>query len=255
MTPMLLVALLTEPAALVAWALVALSVVLWRRERRGVASWMSVGLTAFYFLAATPFGANLAVGVMERSAAATPPCHPERRSVIVVLAGGVSGLAEDPTHYERLKEASLRRTIAGVRLARETPESRLVLSGGRGGANREADLMAALAEALGYPRTRLIVERKSNSTFEAALYTVRILKEIGLDVSAFYLVTSALHMGRASAAFRAQGIEVVACPTDFRWVQPRWYEAFIPQLSALHKTSDVWHEVLGYVVYLLTGRV
>ena len=115
--------------------------------------------------------------------------------------------------------------------------------------------MAALAEALGYPRARLTLERESNSTFEAAVNSVRILREKGVDVNSLYLVTSALHMARASATFRAQGIEVIACPTDFRWVRPRWYEALIPQLSALGKTTDVWHEFLGYIVYFVSGKL
>jgi uncharacterized SAM-binding protein YcdF (DUF218 family) len=245
-----------EPVAIIGWMLLGLSLWLaWRRPRPR-AHWVAVAATLLYFTVATPLGANLAVGVFERSAAREPECEPtgKRESLIVVLAGGMSGAPADVTEISRLQEASLRRTLEAVSLAQQMAGSRLLFVGGAGRAVREADLMGALARALGFPVERVMLERESDSTFENAQEVARLVGKMPAT-GPIYLVTSAVHMPRALAVFRHQGLEVCAYPVDYTWVRTKWPRMLVPQMSALRKTTTAYHEAVGYVWYWLTNRL
>jgi uncharacterized SAM-binding protein YcdF (DUF218 family) len=245
-----------EPVALIGWMLLALSLWLtWRRPRPG-AHWAAAAATLLYFAVATPLGANLAVGFLERAAVRASECEltSSRENLVVVLAGGMRGSPVSDTEISRLKEASLRRTLEAVNLARQLAGSRLVFVGGAGRQVREADLMGALARALGIPAERVMVERESESTFENAQEIARLVGKMP-ETGAIYLVTSAVHMPRALAAFRHQGLEVCAYPVDYTWVRPGWRGMLVPQMSALQKTTTAYHEAAGYLWYWLTDRL
>ena len=247
--------LLTEPAALIGAALLVLSWLLIRQKQRGIAGALVVTLTLLYFAAATPLGANLAIGALEHQATGEPNCEAlPKGSVIVVLAGGMSGSPKTVEDYSRLQEHSLRRTFEGVKLAQRIEGSRLLLAGGSGGRVREADLMGALATALGFPADRLTLERESRTTFESAREIAGLMPPAKATGS-MYLVTSAFHMPRALAVFHRQGLAVCAHPVDHSWVDPGWHGMLIPQISALRKTTVVFHEWVGYLWYWLTDRL
>lgn len=248
--------LLAQPVALIAWALLAVVVASWRSRARGSVRWSATALTAFYFAVATPLGANLAVGALERGATAEAlACStPDPEWPVVVLAGGVSADAASADDVAALHAASFRRLVEGVRLARATAHGPLVLSGGSGAATREADLMASLARSLGVPPERLLLERESKTTAEAARNVARLLKTRGL-APAVYLVTSAMHVRRAAATFRRQGVSVCPVPVDRRWVRPEANEAWIPQITALDKSTLAYHELVGHVLYWVSGRL
>ncbi len=246
---------LIEPAALVGWMLLGLSLwLLWRR--REAASWLAAAATILYFAVSTPLGANLAIGALERSAANEPQCPLQagRGSLVVVLAGGMSGWPADVTELSRLKEPSLRRTLEAVHLARQMPDSRLLFVGGAGRRIREADLMGALAQALGLPGERVILARESDSTFENAREVAGLVGKMAAN-GPIYLVTSAVHMPRALAVFRRQGLEACAYPVDYTWVRTKWPGMLVPQISALGKTTMAYHEAIGYLWYWFTGRL
>lgn len=247
---------LIEPAALVGWMLLGLSLrLLWRRPREA-AAWLAAGATILYFAVATPLGANLAIGALERSADREPQCPVPGGpgSLVVVLAGGMSGWPADVTELSRLKEPSLRRTLEAVQLARQMPDSRLLFVGGAGRKVREADLMGALAQALGLPAERVIMARESDSTFENAQEVAAAVGKIAVS-GPIYLVTSAAHMPRALAVFRHQGLKACAYPVDYTWVRTKWPGMLVPQMSALGKTTMAYHEATGYLWYWLTGRL
>lgn len=249
--------LLTEPVALIAWALLILAWLSWRAPAPAPARRIATGLVAFTFAVATPLGANLLVGTLE--GAVTPVARaclePGPRSVIVVLAGGMSGRPARSDDVARLHVASLRRVIEGLRLARSRTDTFLVLAGGGGDAVREADLMGSLAAELGFPPARLLLERESRTTAEGAANVARLLAQRGGEAPAVHLVTSAMHMPRAAASFRRQGVEVCPVPVDQRRVSPALHELLIPQLTALDKSTTACHELVGYAVYWATGRL
>jgi uncharacterized SAM-binding protein YcdF (DUF218 family) len=249
--------LLTEPVALIAWALLILAWISWRTPVPAVARRVATALAAFYFAVATPLGANLVGGALEGAVmpVARACLEPGPGSVIVVLAGGMSGSPVRSDDVARLQVASLRRVIEGLRLARSTADTLLILAGGSGDAVREADLMASLATELGFPPARLLLERESKTTAEGAGNVARLLAQRSGKAPAVHLVTSAMHMPRAAASFRRQGVEVCPVPVDHRRVRPALHELLIPQLTALDKSTAAYHEIIGYVGYWATGRL
>jgi len=242
--------------ALIGWFLLLVVSRMWLKPGLGWLRWLGVTLVVSYFSIATPLGANLLVGALERENQVSSDClEPAPDAVIVVLAGGKSGRPASANDVSKLTAASLKRVIGGVELANRSRNSLLVLSGGAGDAVREADLMSALAVSLGFPRGRLLTERDSQTTAEATRNVTRLLADVRNSATSVHLVTSAIHMPRAVASFRKQGLSVCPVPVDRRWVRPRWNEALIPQISALQKSTEALHEIGGYVAYGLTGEL
>jgi uncharacterized SAM-binding protein YcdF (DUF218 family) len=67
--------------------------------------------------------------------------------------------------------------------------------------------------SLGVPPDAVQVEDHSRSTYENARQTAQLLEQQKLQQ--VLLVTSALHLPRALATFRAAGIDALPAPTDF----------------------------------------
>lgn len=240
--------LMLDPVALMAWVLLTLNLMLVRRRVAGFVRACLTATTLVFCFAASPFAANQLLGWLEakaRDLAICPP--PPPASVFVVLAGGAKRAAGDADDIAQMELPTFRRTVAAAHLVLRTPESLLLLSGGAGDAAREADLMRTLATALGVPFERISEERDSKTTFENARNTLPLLA--GLNGRSVYLVTSAMHMRRASAAFRAAGHHICPLPVDFQRMQPEGFDAAIPAITSLQKTADGVREVVGYELY------
>lgn len=243
------------PIALICWALVALGVLLWRARAPAAARWLCVAITVFILVTGCPYVANRLLRSLEkdpdivRAQCAPPPPG----SVLVVLAGGLERAAADAGDLGRLSEESFRRTVAGVRLAKEVPDSVLLMSGGLGGRVREADLMGTLAVALGMPGSRLVLEREARSTYQNAVRLKPLLQ--GFQDRPVYLVTSAMHMRRAAAVFWSSGLQVCPLPVDFQFREPEGVDALIPRVDSMLKTTESLHEIVGYLAYRLRGYI
>jgi uncharacterized SAM-binding protein YcdF (DUF218 family) len=247
---------LFDPAALVAWMLLGTTWTMFRaRDGSRRAAWACVSTTVVVFVMGSPWTANALLGWLEQRARALAACTVEPHGVVVALAGGILGAEHGQRDYERLKDDSLRRLFPAVRLVNARDDTVLLLSGGQGGRQREADLMAGLAQELGVPRRRVVVERESHNTFESARFVAGLLPRItDVHPGHVYLVTSAVHMQRAVSAFRSAGIEVCPVPVDFQYIEVPWTDAVVPQLSAVAKSQHALHEIVGQAVYVLLGR-
>lgn len=130
---------------------------------------------------------------------------------IVVLGGGSTVDPELPLSTY-LSEASVIRLSEGVCIHKRLPETRLVFTGrsGFGGITPVAELMAATAGQWGVKGEDIVIEAEAGDTKD---HPVFIKKVVGSEP--FILVTSASHMPRALALFRAQGMEPIPAPTDY----------------------------------------
>ena len=154
-----------------------------------------------------------------------------------------------------LSSSSLIRLVVGIRLHRELPDTKLILSGwGAFGPMPEAVAMSQVAQALGVMPQEIIIEEDSPDTEAQA----RIIKSI-VRQDRFILLTSAIHLPRALALFRKQGMEPVPCPVGHlvRESQaPSWsFEAFFPSLHALSMSNAALHEYLGMGWARLKGLI
>ena len=170
---------------------------------------------------------------------------------VVVLAGGVSVDKELPAN-DQLTSLSLLRLIEGIRIYRQMPGSRLLLSGGSGSDTvTEAALMAETALSLGVKRQDLYLEKNSLDSKDQA----REVKYI-VGNERFILVSSAAHMPRLMALFKKQGLTPIPAPTN-SWMSKRQKikpRDFFPSASLLHKTDRAIHEHLGLIWARLMGQ-
>jgi uncharacterized SAM-binding protein YcdF (DUF218 family) len=171
---------------------------------------------------------------------------------IVVLGGGGS-YSSKLTSPSQLSSASLARLIEGIRLQRQIPGSKLILSEGNiFGSGPVAEVMGRVAQDLGVRKDDLVLETQSLDTESQA---GRILPLVGSE--RFFLVTSASHMPRSMALFRKLGMNPIAAPTDFEsWSAESWGPSQLyPSAGGLRKAELAVHEYLGLAWAKLRGQI
>ncbi len=173
---------------------------------------------------------------------------------IVVLSGHVVGPSKLRPRAE-LGRDTYRRVRHASWLYLDWLSVPVVASGGSADQGRaiRAEVMRDRLIAEGVPAERILVETRSRSTWENAVYTRELLEAEGIDRIA--LVTDAVHMRRAQGAFEKQGFEVVPAPCCFRGGQFPWIaDTAVPGYRALYTNELVFHEWLGLIWYKLRGR-
>lgn len=243
--------ILSEPVALVGWCLFALLIyVWWRRTERTIRILATLTFTV-YMILSTPLGANLLLYPIEAQADAGTRCGTDPNRPIIMLTGGIRQGATGPTDLAALHLRSFRRAVSAAQLARERPEASVIVAGGGSGAVREADVIAELLSQMGIERSRLLIERDSSTTFEAGDAILKLMPAV--SGRQFELVTSAAHMWRARRVLESRGLDICPHPVDHEFVRPEFPEAFLPQLSAVQKSTIALHEYIGLVLYWLRG--
>jgi uncharacterized SAM-binding protein YcdF (DUF218 family) len=220
-----------------------------------LASWLVVtSLVLLAIAGLSPLGNALILPLEDRF----PPWDPSHGAPagIVVLGGAISPGVSDARDSVGLDEAAERIT-ATAELARRYPDARIIFSGGSGSLlehdGPEAPFAVRELLALGVAHDRIIAEEQSRNTIENAAFS-RLLAN-PKPGERWLLLTSAYHMPRAMAAFRAVEFPVEAYPVDWRtrgWVD---VQRGFPTLSeGLRRTDAATREWVGLVVYRLTGR-
>ncbi|WP_239005280.1 YdcF family protein [Legionella sp. MW5194] len=169
---------------------------------------------------------------------------------VVVLSGGQAEEAGQPEHL-LLYNASIKRLLEGLRLYRQLPDATLLLSGGGFGSERaESERMAQLADWFNKPLKPVVLETISLNTAQQAKAIKRWVHN-----QPFYLVTSAIHMPRAMALCRRQGLNPIAAPADrtLYWQDERWEKRYIPNPQNMVYLTIALHEWLGMAWASLRG--
>ncbi len=220
-----------------------------------LASWLIVtSLVLMAIAGLSPLGNALILPLEQRfrpwDAARGPP------DGIVVLGGAISPDISAARGAVALDEAAERITVT-AELARLYPDARIIVSGGSNAPIFDDGVEAALAvrqlEALGVAPERITAEEQSRNTIENAVFSRLIATP--KPGERWLLVTSAYHMPRAMAAFRAAGFPVEAYPVDWRTrglidvVRP-----FASLGDGLRRTDTAMHEWVGLLAYRLTGE-
>ena len=173
---------------------------------------------------------------------------PPSVGAIVVLTGGKL--------YTKI------RTLRGVELYYQLKNLPLLFSGGP--ASRDKDSLAEskraglIAQKLGVPQERIIVESRSRNTYENAVYSLIILRR--MNIKDFILVTSGSHMRRAMAVFKKNGATPVPVPSDYisSWTPQKkafFPDYILPTTEAFNALFYVLHEYFGLVWYKTKGYI
>jgi uncharacterized SAM-binding protein YcdF (DUF218 family) len=176
---------------------------------------------------------------------------------IIMLGGAVDTHITAERGEPTLNEAG-ERIIAMAELSRQFPQARLLLSGG---ANHvltaqpvtESAVARDLLVGLGVDPQRIELEERSRTTCENAEQSLLAAKPNLGD--RWVLVTSASHMPRAVACFRAVGFSVIPYPVDYRTRGTadlrRPVDSIADGLEALDLAA---HEWIGLATYRLLGQ-
>jgi uncharacterized SAM-binding protein YcdF (DUF218 family) len=167
--------------------------------------------------------------------------EPNVRWIVVLDSGHVTDRRFPVT--TQLWGSTLARLVEGIRLHKERPSSKLIVSGGKlFDPVSGAEAMAKVALILGVDPKNMILEDKSRDTREEAYYIRPI---VGKDP--LLLVTSATHIPRAMEIFQQEGMNPIAAPTDYLVrssgkISPG---VFIPSAGALALSERAFYERIG----------
>ena len=232
------------------------ALVLARRRKGGLAALAGALAIAVLFVASAPAVSDRLVAGLERDWPPADPAASPRAGAIVVLGGSLA-TGVPPRHGPELVDAS-DRVLHAARLYRAGKAPVVVASGGRlpwmAASRSEADEMAGLLVEWGVPREAILLEEKARTTSENAAESARLLRARG--VKRVLLVTSSIHMRRALASFRAEGLEAIPSPCDALVAGPPSTGplAWLPAPEALARTHRALKELLGLLYYRATGR-
>jgi uncharacterized SAM-binding protein YcdF (DUF218 family) len=220
---------------------------------------LTVATLSIVWLLGAPAVSTIALGLLEAHYPPFDRAAAAQYDAIIVLGGGVSGGGSlRPT--DQLTGLSMQRILCGADLFVQGRAPKLVLSGGDGAifgvGPKEAVAMKRLAVRIGVPEQAILLEEQARSTYENAVGARRLL-----GGTSILLVTSASHMARAAALFHKQGFDVTPAPCNYNvreWPQ-FWHNwdpfALIPDIHALSETSMAITEVVGIIVYWITGKL
>jgi len=152
--------------------------------------------------------------------------HAQDADVIIVLGAGL--------RYDGEAGAALtRRTRYAADLWRQGYAPMLICTGGVaiGRVRSEADACREVLIEEGVPDEAIVLEERSRSTEENAIYTHPIMNENGWTSAV--LVTDGFHLLRAQWIFNLEGITVYPSPTVNPAI-PTYVFAILREVAALH---------------------
>lgn len=218
--------------------------------------WLPIGLTALgllWVLAwSLPITSLQAGRYLEQRYPQKPPSQYPQVDAIVVLGGHMQGNRSNWFEaYDKQNVISRESLAATLYLAGRAPL--ILLSGGalEGNISDTANMARSLRQ-LGIPAKAILQETRSQNTLENAELTDKTLQQ--LQKQTILLVTSALHMPRAVAAFNNTGVAVLPAPLppQIKWAPVSERSPWIPNLHALMASSSIIKEYAGLVLYSLS---
>ena len=171
----------------------------------------------------------------------------------VVVLGSGNAHSQDRPATTVLSETGMARLAEGLRVLQHNPGARLLLTGGAmDGPRSHAEVAAAAAMELGLAAERIVVDSAPRDTAGEA---TRVREHVG--GAPLVLVTSASHMPRAMALFRAQGLAPVPAPTAYLVRPERSFQPadILPSARRLHRSERLLHEYVGMLWARLRGEL
>jgi uncharacterized SAM-binding protein YcdF (DUF218 family) len=187
----------------------------------------------------------------------TPDLKPTQKYKYAIVLGGMTWYDARQDKPQFLRSAD--RLFQTLPLYGNKQIDKIIITGGSGSINHPEEKEAAILKKYllkcGYADSSIIIENESRNTRENALFTKHLMDSLHIQDSVLF-VTSAFHLRRAKGCFNKAGInKIVLYPTD-RYSGPRKFELdflFVPDPGALHTSTLLIHEMLGWLIYKIKG--
>jgi uncharacterized SAM-binding protein YcdF (DUF218 family) len=177
----------------------------------------------------------------------------------IILLAGSERPAVSQEYGEPQTGSHGSRYITALRLAYRHPSARLVFTGGarsepgKGTLETQAAVAAAILGQIGLDPARLVFDEWSRDTCDHPRNVQALVQPRPGET--WVVVTSAMHMPRTVACFRAAGWgDVIPYPTDFKVVLGGWDAGTVQVADNLALLDAALHEWMGLAYYRLTGR-
>lgn len=177
----------------------------------------------------------------------------------IILIGGGERVAASEAYGEPQLNSHGSRYVAALRLAARYPGAQLVSTGGpmvepgKGPLGTHSAVAAAILDHIGLDPGRVRYDTSSRDTCAHPSNTRALVQPRPGET--WVVVSSAMHMPRVMACFRAAGWgDVVPYPTDYRVVLGRWSPGTFQVAANLALLDFAAHEWVGLAFYRMSGR-
>jgi uncharacterized SAM-binding protein YcdF (DUF218 family) len=176
---------------------------------------------------------------------------------VVILGGGASTARVGSEVGGTLTATSLLRGLEGARVFKAIGARLVIVSGGIPRPDLqlrpESELLRDVVAQTGIAPGAIVEESASRTTHEQALLVGPVLREHHAD--RFVLVTSATHMRRSLAAFRAAGLHPTGSVAPFRSESAPPVFLFTPNSESLLLSDEGLYEYAAWIYYWSRGWV
>ena len=248
--------LLFAPLGIMFGAAILALILLTIGRRRGAGIFLAF-LVAWGWIWSTPFLGSVLLGRLLDGDHYLPHYAEELPAgdAIVVLGGGVWPVSGARVYPDLTHAAD--RIWHAARLYHAGRAPLIVASGGkvwpRLQRQSEAEAIRVVLNAFGVPDDVIVTEDRSRNTRQNAVFTAGLAVSRG--IRRVLLVTSALHMSRAEAAFERVGLDVIPAAVDFirRQSNSPWILRILPSAYNLGVNTRLFREHLGHLIYRIKG--
>ncbi|MEP6926059.1 MAG: YdcF family protein [Ginsengibacter sp.] len=172
-----------------------------------------------------------------------------------IVPGGFASPDADENGYFN---ATADRFIQAVKLYKLGEIKHILISGGNGKIDkknfREGAWVKGELLAMGIPDSIIFVEDRSNNTSDNAAYAKQILDSLQLKPP-YLLITSALHVPRASLLFKNAGLPVVAFPCNYTAGRGDFtFSSLLPEPGVLSGWNVYLKEAAAYLWYCFSRK-
>jgi len=179
--------------------------------------WLLIVTLSWFLIISTPFIPYLVLDSLESRYVPVNTDQISEQELMaeyhIVVLGGGHGFDDRLPPNSLLSAQALARLSEGVRLHRQLPNSKLVLSGySSSGRTTQAEMLQQTAILLGVDEGNTILQKEPANTWQEA----KIYSERFGDRYPVILVTSAAHMPRAAGAFERFGVVPLPSPAHYR---------------------------------------
>jgi uncharacterized SAM-binding protein YcdF (DUF218 family) len=212
-----------------------------------------IALVAVYWLLSLPAVAHALISRLQhKHGTIDTPAAAGGARVIVVVGNGSYSYADGRFIIDQLTRRSAFCVFEAARLYGLLQPDRVIVSGGFGTAGTrarpESELMRDELVRFNVPFDRIVLESTSRTTDEQAANVARLLREKD-GLARAVVVTTAAHMPRVMALFRARGIDAVPSVTpDLRYDEGRTgWRRWSPSTAALRGSESAMYELLALI--------